>query len=101
MYAMTGKLSTQPDKRNQLAGILLRASRLVSTMPGCHAYIILEDVKDDSAIWVFEIWDDKETHDASLQDAGVRALIAEAMPLLSGAPNGSNFRVLGGHGLRG
>lgn len=99
MYAMTGKLSAQPGKRGQLAEILLRASRMVAEMQGCHAYIILEDVQDESAVAVFEMWDDKESHDASLRDANVRALIAEAMPILAGAPSGSELKVLGGHGV--
>lgn len=99
MYAMTGKLSAQPGKRGQLAEILLRASRMVAEMQGCHAYIILEDVQDESAVAVFEMWADKESHDASLRDQNVRALIAEAMPILAGAPSGSELKVLGGHGV--
>jgi quinol monooxygenase YgiN len=99
MYAMTGTLSAQPGKRRELANILLRASALVSTMPGCRAYIILEDFMDENAVSVFEIWVDKEAHDASLRDERVRALIGEAMPLLAGAPSGSELRVLGGHGV--
>lgn len=99
MYAMTGKLLAQPGKRGQLADILLRASRMVAEMQGCRAYIILEDLQDESSVVVFEMWDDKESHDASLRDANVRALIAEAMPILAGAPSGSELRVLGGHGV--
>lgn len=100
MYAMTGHLSAQPGRRAELASILLRASALVATMPGCHAYLILEDVKDENIISVFEMWDDKESHDASLRDERVRALIAEAMPLMAGVPSGSELRVLGGHGIK-
>jgi len=96
---MTGKLFAQPGKRDALAHILLRASEIVSGMPGCCAYIVLEDVKNESAVWVFEMWDDKESHDASLKDERVRSLIAEAMPLMSGAPEGSEFRILGGYGI--
>ena len=100
MYAMTGKLLAQPGKRDALAGILLRASEMVSGMSGCRAYIVLEDVKNESAVWVFEMWDDKESHDASLKDERVRSLIAEAMPFMGGAPEGSELRILGGYGLR-
>lgn len=99
MYVMMGKLLAQPGKRGQLADILLRASRMVAEMQGCRAYIILEDLQDESSVVVFEMWDDKESHDASLRDANVRALIAEAMPILAGAPSGSELRVLGGHGV--
>jgi quinol monooxygenase YgiN len=77
-----------------LADILVRASMLVKSMPGCRAYIVLEDVKDENAVAVFEMWDDKESHDASLKDPQVRALITEAMPILAGAPSGGEFRVV-------
>lgn len=99
MYAMTGKLQAQPGRRTVLVDILLRAARLVAVMRGCHSYIVLEDVQDESAVWVFEMWDDKESHDASLRDGTVRGLIAEAMPILAGTPSGSELRVAGGHGL--
>lgn len=98
-YAMTGKLIAQPGKRGMLASILLRAADVVSEMSGCHSYIVMEDTGDESAVWVFEMWDDKDAHDASLRDVRVRALISEAMPLLAGPPGGSELRVLGGHGL--
>lgn len=94
MYAMTGTLSAQPGKRAMLSNILVRASALVQSMPGCRAYIVLEDVKDENVVSVFEMWDDKEAHDASLKDPQVRTLIAEAMPILAGAPGGSEFRVV-------
>ena len=99
MYAMTGKLQAQPGKRAVLVDILLNAAQLVSTMRGCRSYIVLEDVQDESAVWVFEMWDDKESHDASLRDEKVRGLITEAMPILAGAPSGSELRMVGGHGL--
>jgi len=96
---MNGKLQAQPGKRAVLVDILLRAAKLVSTMPGCRSYIVLEDLKDESCVWVFDMWDDKESHDASLRDEQVRGLIAEAMPILAGAPSGSELRVTGGHGI--
>jgi quinol monooxygenase YgiN len=99
MYAMTGKFTAQPGKGGQLSDILIRASKMVSGMQGCRAYIVLDDVKDEDDVWVFEMWDDKESHDASLRDENVRALIGEAMPILAGTPDGAELRVLGGHGL--
>ena len=95
---MTGKLQAQPDKRAALVDILLRAAKVVSTMRGCRAYIVLEDVQDESGVWVFEMWDDKESHDVSLQDGQVKSLIAEAMPILAGASSGNELRVAGGYG---
>jgi quinol monooxygenase YgiN len=99
MYAMTGKLTAQAGKRDALTEILLRASSVVAQLPGCRAYIVNEDVVDETCIWVFEIWDDKESHDASLRDERARSLIAEAMPLINGVPGGAELRVVGGHGI--
>ena len=99
MYAMTGKLNAQVDRRNELVEILLNASQVVAQLPGCRMYIVNEDVADETCVWVFEMWDDKNAHDASLKDERVRSLIAEAMPLMGGAPGGSELRVAGGHGI--
>jgi len=99
-YAMTGRLTAQPGRRSDLASILLRASNIVGGMSGCKTYIVMEDARDESVVWVFEMWADKESHDASLQDGRVRALISEALPIIAGAPDGSELRVLGGYGAQ-
>ncbi len=99
MYAQTGKLIANPEKRAMLAGILLRAAERVSRLPGCWLYLVHADTTDDAILWVYELWDDQASHAASLQDEHVRALIAEAMPLLGGSPEGTALQLLGGHGL--
>lgn len=94
MYGMCGKLIAQPGQRDQLAGILARAARVVGGLPGCRLYLVCEDLGDENAVWVFESWEDKASHDASLQDEQVR-------PLMGGPPEGSELRVVGGYGLDG
>jgi quinol monooxygenase YgiN len=100
MFGMSGKLVAQASKREALVEILLRAAEIVGQMPACRQYMVSEDLADETGIWVVEVWDDKEAHDASLTDGRVRALIAEAMPLIGEAPgSGATFRVVGGHGV--
>ena len=99
MYGMVGKLVAQAGKRGQIVAILERAATVVGQLPGCRLYVVNEDVADDVTVWVYEAWDDKAAHDLSLQDPQVRALITEAMPLMGGAPSGSELRVMGGVGL--
>jgi hypothetical protein len=48
MYAMTGKFMAQAGKRDALVKILLRASDIVSQFPECHAYIVSEDIADET-----------------------------------------------------
>ena len=99
MYAMVGKMFTQTGKRDAFVQILLRAAQIVGQLPGCRLYAVTEDLADETCIWVMEIWKDKDTHDQSLKDERVRALIAEARPLMAGAPQGSELKVVGGHGV--
>jgi quinol monooxygenase YgiN len=77
----------------------LRAAARVGQLPGCRMYAICEDLHNENVVWVMELWDDQQAHDASLGDEQVRALIAEARPLLGGAPDGAALRVVGGFGV--
>ncbi|QMU26603.1 putative quinol monooxygenase [Adhaeribacter radiodurans] len=100
-YGLHGKLKATSGNGEKLASILLEASKLVSTAPGCHLYIISKDNVDENAVWVTEIWDSKEDHDNSLLVAGVKELISQAIPLLDGKPEkGQELDVLGGAGIK-
>jgi len=99
MYGMVGRLTALSGQRGKFVEILGRAAQVVGQLPGCRLYLVNEEAGDEVTIWVYEVWDDKAAHDLSLQDGEVRALINEAMPLMGGAPSGSELRVMGGHGL--
>ena len=99
MYAMTGNLVAQAGRRDALVEILNQAAGLVGEFPECHMYVVNEDLSNGTHVWVFEVWDDRQSHDASLTNERVRALIAKAVPLLAAAPNGAELSVVGGHGL--
>lgn len=99
-YALHGKLIATNGNRNNLANILIEASKLVSTAKGCHLYIISKDKSDDNAVWITEIWDSIEDHDNSLNIQGVKDLISQAMPILAGKPEkGQELEILGGIGI--
>lgn len=99
MYAMTGKLVAQTGRRAELVEILNQAAGFVGEIPQCHLYIVNEDLSNETHVWVYELWDDKQSHDASLSDERIRALIANARPLLACAPDGAELRAVGGHGI--
>lgn len=99
-YGLHGKLTATAGKGDKLASILLEAARLVSTAKGCHLYMVSKDYNDPDAVWITEAWDSKEDHDNSLQVAGVKELISQAMPLLHGRPEkGQELEILGGAGV--
>lgn len=99
-YGLHGKLKATAGNGDKLSSILLEASRLVATAKGCHLYLVSKDNKDTDAVWVTEVWDNKEDHDNSLKVAGVKELISQAMPILDGPPEkGQELEVLGGAGI--
>ncbi|MDB5241684.1 MAG: antibiotic biosynthesis monooxygenase [Spirosoma sp.] len=99
-YGLFGKLKATSGKGNELASILLEASRLMADAQGCHIYIVSQDTQDDTLIWITEVWDTREDHDNSLNMPGVKELISRAIPLIEGKPeSGMTLTVLGGKGL--
>jgi hypothetical protein len=42
-------------------------------MPGCLSYIVAKDAADADALWITEVWTDKDSHAASLKLPAVQA----------------------------
>jgi len=100
MYLLHGKLTAKPAYENELADILITASKLVEKTKGCKLYAIGKDLNEPNAVYVTEIWDSKEDHDRSLEQEDVRELIMKAMPILDGTPSkGQEIELLGGAGI--
>lgn len=99
MYAMCGKLIAHDGQRDRLVEVLTRAAQLVGELPGCRQYLVNEDLADERAVWVYEVWEDQAAHDASLQDEEVQALIASGRPLICAPPEGAELKLVGGYGL--
>lgn len=101
MYLLHGKLSAKTGHAGDLARILIEASQLVASAPGCKLYVIGEDEKEPDSVYVTEIWDNKEAHDLSLKNEDVRTLVMKALPFLEGQPQkGQELTLLGGHGIQ-
>ena len=81
MHGIIGQMRARPGERDALAAILLAGTR---DMPGCLSYIIAEDAVDPDALWITEVWQSAEHHEASLQLPSVQAAIAKGRPLIAG-----------------
>jgi quinol monooxygenase YgiN len=62
----------QTVQGDELAEILVEASQLVATAPGCRIYLISRDPEDESLVVVTEVWDSEQNYTSSLQMTGVR-----------------------------
>lgn len=100
-YGLHGKLSAKEGKGEELAKILLDASKLMATSKTCYLYVVSRDSINPNDIWVTEIWESKADHDNSLNIQGVRELITLAVPLLEGRPQkGQEMTIIGGLGIK-
>lgn len=92
-FGMIGKIKAVAGKRDALVEILGSGS---GDMPGCLAYLIAEDKEDSDAIWITEIWKDKESHAASLALPAVKEAIRIGRPLITGFELSAETRPLPG-----
>lgn len=96
MYGLIGKMTAKPGQRDALAEVLLDG---VSGMPGCLSYVVALDPTNADALWITEVWDTKESHEASLLLPAVKDAIARGMPLIAGMDASTVTEPVGGHGL--
>lgn len=83
MYGLIGQMLAAPGKRDELLAILGEG---VNDMPGCLSYVIAKDPSNADALWITEVWTDKDAHAASLKLPAVQAAIAKARPIIAGFP---------------
>lgn len=96
MYGRIGKIISVEGQREELAEILLGG---ISGMPGCLSYVVARDTEDENALWVTEVWDSEESHQASLSLPSVQAAIEKGRPLIAGFAEGHVTTPVGGQGL--
>jgi quinol monooxygenase YgiN len=96
MYGLMGSFKAVEGRRAELIRLLLAEA---GALPGCLSYVVAEDPADEVTVWVTEVWTDAAAHKASLQLPAVKAVIAQAMPLIAAFGEHRETRPAGGHGL--
>jgi quinol monooxygenase YgiN len=96
MYGIIAKIVALPGKRQALENILLKST---SGMPGCFSYVVASDLADENTVWVTEVWDTKENHDASLLLPAVKEAIENARILVASFSQVAVTAPIGGQGL--
>jgi quinol monooxygenase YgiN len=96
MYGLTGQMLAAPGKRDELLAILGEGT---NDMPGCLSYVIAKDPNNADALWITEVWTDKDAHAASLKLPSVQAAIAKGRPMIAGFPQHFETVPITGHGL--
>jgi quinol monooxygenase YgiN len=97
-YGYLGTMRARPGRRDDVTAILLSGSDGLRAA-GCQLYVVGVSAGDPDLIWVNEVWDSKEAHDASLRLPETRAAIGRAMPMLTGEFTSQELTVVGGLGV--
>jgi quinol monooxygenase YgiN len=97
-YGYIGSMRTREGRRDEVIEILLAGADGLREA-GCQLYAVGTDPADADVVWVTEIWDSREHHDASLQLPETKAAIGQAMPLLTGEFTRQELDVVGGLGV--
>ena len=93
-FANVGTLGVVAGKRDELISHLTRRNDALHEV-GCLAYEVGVNDEEPDTVFVVELWENQEAHQASLNLPEVQAAIAAARPLLSGEFGGSHFTVVG------
>ena len=96
MYGIIGKMIAHNNKRDELIAILLDGTKY---MPGCMSYVISKDLADENSLWITEVWENRESHRASLSLESVQQAIARGKPLIAGFGERFETSPVGGCGL--
>ncbi len=97
-YGYIGSMRTRSGHRDEVIEILLGGADGLRAV-GCQVYAVGVSDADADVIWVTEVWDTAEQHDASLRLPETRAAIARAMPMLTGDFTRQELTVVGGLGV--
>lgn len=96
MYGLIGKMRAAEGQRDALIDALLGG---VQHMPGCLSYVVATDPSDPDVLWITEVWDSPDSHQASLSLPAVQQAIARGRPLIAGFEMHVATEPVGGHGL--
>lgn len=82
-YGRTGTMRVRPGHRDEVVAALTSGLDSLREV-GCHVYLVGTSDDDTDLIWIHEVWDSREAHQASLRLPETKAAIAAVMPLLTG-----------------
>jgi quinol monooxygenase YgiN len=68
-------------------------------MPKCLSYVGAKDLSDPNSLWITEVWQSQEKHEASLSLPSVQEAIRQGRPLIAGFGERFETIAVGGHGL--
>ena len=82
-FGVIAHLTSQAGKRDAM----IDALKGLIGMKGNISFVIAKDGKNENGIYITEIWESKEAHDAALGTDQFKAAFGKAAPMMGGAPD--------------
>ena len=88
--ARVGEFSGKPETLGEFKEFLLSIIPIIKSSPGCESVQLHQNRDDPTRFIMIEIWDNIDSHQASVKNIPSEKL-AEIRPLLGSAPSGSYY----------
>jgi quinol monooxygenase YgiN len=82
-YGLHVRIEAAPGRGDELEALLLQAAAGLEATPGCLVYVVSRAPEPSDVVYVTELWESRQAHDASLQDPAVREAVAQGRPLIA------------------
>ncbi len=97
-FGLYGKFTTKAGEQENLVGILLEAAKSLQDLEDCELYLVSISDEEPDAVFVYEVWNSEQAHQASLSLEATQKLIQRAKPIITGMDRISTLQPKGGKG---
>jgi len=85
-----GEFQAKPETTESLQDFLLSIMPLIKSSQGCESVTLYQSQADPTQFTMLEVWDNIESHQASVKNIPPE-MLAEIRPLLASAPSGGYY----------
>ncbi|RCW62568.1 putative quinol monooxygenase [Saliterribacillus persicus] len=98
-FGLFGKFSVLDGERDTLVNILLEAAEALGDLKECEIYTVSTVEDEPNTVYVYEVWQNENAHQASLKLEATQTLITKAKPIITGMERINTLNIIGGKGV--
>lgn len=98
-FSLFGKFLVQEGEQETMVNILLEAAESMKNLDVCKLYLVSTSEEEPDAVYVYEVWENENAHQASLTLEATQTLIKRAKPIIIGMERINTLNARGGKGI--
>lgn len=98
-FSLFGKFLVQEGEQETMVNILLEAAESMKNLDDCKLYLVSTSEEEPDAVYVYEVWENENAHQASLTLEATQTLIKRAKPIIIGMERINTLNARGGKGI--